>query len=488
MKVNFLQNDNSTYRLTKRKHAILKLSNRLAMVRDEYIARNSFYYEDEKNYMRFLIPEGKRILELGCGSGNLLANLKPSYGIGIDISPQMVSKARSLHPDLEFLVGDIENPQVLSQFEVTFDAIIISDTIGFLEDCQGTLNRLHKLCTNDTRVIIAYYSSLWEPILRLSEKLRLKMPSIEQNWLSTDDTINFCYLSDFEVIKREWRLLFPKSLLGLGKLINRYIGTLPVIRRLCLRNYIVARSIKTKAISNPSVSIVIPCRNEQGHIEQAIKRIPQFCDNIEIIFFEGHSRDDTWNEIQRIKKTYNDSKIQAYQQGGIGKADAVWKGFDKAEGDLLMILDADLTVPPEILPLFYDTIANGKGDFAMGSRLIYPTEKMAMRFLNFWANNIFAALFTWLLNQRITDTLCGTKVLRKVDFNEIYANKSYFGNADPFGDFDLIFGAAKANLKIIEVPIRYKAREYGETQISRFRHGWKLLKMVVFAYRKLKAF
>jgi glycosyltransferase involved in cell wall biosynthesis len=185
---------------------------------------------------------------------------------------------------------------------------------------------------------------------------------------------------------------------------------------------------------------------------------------------------------------YPDHDIKVLAQDGKGKGDAVRKAFEHARGDVLMILDADLTMPPEALPKFYEALASGKGEFINGTRLVYPMENDAMRFLNWVANRVFSWLFTWLLNQRFTDTLCGTKVLAKGHYQQIARNRNYFGDFDPFGDFDLIFGAAKANLKIIEIPIKYASRKYGETQISRFRHGWLLLRMVVFAFRKLKAF
>jgi hypothetical protein len=367
-----------------------------------------------------------------------------------------------------------------------FDYIILSDTIGYLDDCEEAFSRLHSLCTPDTRLIIAYYSWRWQPILTFGEKIGLKMPSVKMNWLSTEDTIGFLQLADFEPVKREWRQLVPRSVFGLGTLINHFVGTLPFIRRLSLRNYIVARPMQEVALGSPSTTVLIPCRNEKGNIENAIKRLPDFCEDLEILYVEGNSQDGTLDEINRVIKAYPNKDIKVLVQDGKGKGDAVRKGFDHARGDILMILDADLTVPPEDLPKFYKAIASGKGEYINGTRLVYPMDDQAMRFLNFLANRIFSVLFTWLLNQRLTDTLCGTKVLTKKNYEKIVENRQYFGEFDPFGDFDLIFGAVKLNLKVVEIPIRYAAREYGDTQISRFHHGWLLLKMVIFAYKKLK--
>jgi len=469
-----------------RKKKIEERADKLAASRDQWIKKNSFFYNDDYSYMKFLVGEGARVLELGCGTGRMLNSLKPSHGVGVDLSFNMVSIAQKNYPNLEFIQGDLEDKEFISSLQGPFDFIILSDTIGYLDDCENAFFGLHSLCTIDTRLIVSYYSWLWQPILALGEKIGLKMPSVELNWLSTEDTMGFLQLADFESVKREWRQLVPRSLFGLGSLINRFIGTLPVIRRLSLRNYLVARPVREIGLKQPSTTVLVPCRNEKGNIESAVKRIPDFCEDLEIIYVEGNSEDDTLDEIHRVIAAYPNKDIKVLVQDGEGKGDAVRKGFDHARGDILMILDADLTVPPEDLPKFYKAISTGKGEYINGTRLVYPMDDQAMRFLNFWANRTFSVLFTWLLNQRVTDTLCGTKVLSKKNYEKIVANRSYFGEFDPFGDFDLIFGATKLNLKVVEVPIRYVAREYGETQISRFRHGWLLLKMVIFAYKKLK--
>jgi len=475
-------------RISRRKKQIQKYADKLAESRDQWINKNSYFYNDDYSYMKFLVGNGARVLELGCGTGKLLKSLNPSYGLGIDISANMISIAQKNYINLEFIQGDIEDEKFIHSLrdKGPFDFIILSDTIGYLDDCENAFAGLHSLCTPDTRLIISYYSWRWQSILTLGEKIGLKMPSVEMNWLSTEDTMGFLHLADFETVKREWRQLLPRSLFGLGSLINRFIGTLPLIRRLSLRNYLVARSVRDVKLRQASTTVLIPCRNEKGNIENAVKRLPDFCEDLEILYVEGNSQDGTLDEIHRVIEAYPDKDIKVLVQDGKGKGDAVRKGFDHARGDILMILDADLTVPPEDLPKFYKAISSGKGEYINGTRLVYPMDDQAMRFLNFWANRTFSVLFTWLLNQRFTDTLCGTKVLTKKNYEKIVANRSYFGEFDPFGDFDLIFGATKLNLKIVEVPIRYAARDYGETQISRFRHGWLLLKMVLFAYKKLK--
>lgn len=475
-------------RLSERQSATRDLADKLAPEREVWISRNAFYYEEDLRYMRFLIPGGSSVLDLGCGTGKLLSDLRPSRGVGVDFSSRMIEVARRKHPDLEFHVDDVEDPEAMSRLKGPFDYIVLSDTIGSLEDCQMTLGNLHLLCTSDTRIVVAYYSRMWEPILGLATALGLQMPQLRQNWLATEDIENLLALADFEVVKRDWRQLLPRRLLGLGTLVNRLVAPLPIIRRACLRNYVVARPIRDVRRPPLSATVLVPCRNERGNVEAAVKRIPRFCEEIEILFVEGHSHDGTLQEIQRVIAAYSRLDIKVVVQDGKGKGDAVRKGFAQARGDVLMILDGDLTMPPEALPKFYHALVSGKGEFVNGSRLVYPMHRDAMRFLNWVANRIFSWLFTWLLNQRFTDTLCGTKVLTKRHYERICADRSYFGDFDPFGDFDLIFGAAKQNLKVVEIPITYASRSYGDTQISRFRHGWLLLRMVFFAFRKLKAF
>ncbi len=474
--------------LSHRKQLLLEQATKLASERDDWAARHPYYYEEEWRYMRFLIPPNKRVLELGCGNGHRLAALNPSVGVGVDFSSAKIERAKQAHPHLTFICDDVENLKDAPELAATFDVIVMPDTIGSLDDCLATFQELHRFCKPETRLIVSYYTRLWDPFLVLYTKLAAGHRFVRRNWLSNQDIANILQLAGFDVVTREWRMLSPFRLFGLGRLINRFVAVLPIVRKLCMRNYIIARPRPAKTAQQLSATVVIPCRNERGNIEAAVQRIPRFCKDIEIIFVEGGSTDGTWDEVQRVKQAYPQHDIKALQQTGKGKGDAVRKGFAEARGDVLMILDADLTMPPEDLPKFYDALVSGNGEFINGSRLVYPMEKQAMQFLNLLANYIFAVLFTYLLNQRYTDTLCGTKALRRRDYEDIIRNRAYFGDFDPFGDFDLIFGATKLNLKTAEVPIRYAAREYGEINISRFRHGLLLLRMVCFGFLKLKAF
>jgi SAM-dependent methyltransferase len=453
----------------------------LASRRDDFRRKNRYYYAQLNKQYRYFIPEGKRVLEIGCGTGELLAALRPSHGVGIDISPKMIEIAQRKYSSLHFHVGTIHDITI----EEKFDYIILSGLIGDLEDVQIFLKLLKKFCTPDTRIIIEYHSYLWQSLLKIAEALGRRMPQHEQNWLTFDDISNFLDLAGFAAIKKERTTLIPFNIWGISFLFNKYLAKLPLFNAFTLNHFIVARPL-FEHTKDYSVTILVPCRNEKGNIEQAISRTPLFGSHQEFIFVEGHSKDGTYEEVERVTKAYPHKDIKLFKQQGKGKGDAVRFGFAKAQGEVLMILDADLTVAPEEIPKFYEAIQSGKGEFINGCRLVYPMEDEAMRFLNLVANKFFGLFFSWLLGQRFKDTLCGTKVIFKHHYEELVANRHYFGDFDPFGDFDLIFGAVKLNLKVIELPIRYKNRTYGTTQIQRFRHGLLLLKMCGFAMKKIK--
>src|SRR5947207_4434494 len=371
--------------ISARKQEIRRLADASAPLRRKWLARGAFFHDEDLVYLKFLIPEEARVLELGCGTGDLLAALKPSFGVGVDFSAGMISEARKAHPDLTFLVGDIEDPDFLRSLPGPFDFIVAVDTLGALDDCQAMFASLHDLCTRETRLVVGYFSHLWYPALKLAEATGLKMPQPPQNVLAPADVRALAALGDFDAVKNETRVLVPVRLFGLGRLVNRFLAPLPLIRQLCLRHFTVCRSLRRPADVS-AASIVIPARNERGNIEAAVKRIPRFVEQLEIIFVEGHSKDGTWDEIERVAAAYPDRDIRAMRQPGAGKGDAVFAGFDAARGDVLIILDADLTMPPEQLPKFWDAISSGKGEFVNGSRLIYPMEQEAMRVLNLVAN------------------------------------------------------------------------------------------------------
>ena len=452
-----------------------------AKKRDKWKKRNRFYQKTIERQFQFIIPEGAIVLELGCSTGDLLNAVKPSKGIGVDFSENALAVAREKYPHLEFIHADVLD----FQLEEPIEYVIVSDLITSVWDVQQFFHNLRKYVQPTTKIIISSYNYIWEPILRLGEFLHIKAKQPLQNWLSVKDINNLLYLENFEMIKVEKKLLFPQYIPVINFIFNKILANFPWFCNLDLIQFITVRPVESEK-HDYSVSIVVPARNEKGNIENAIKRTPKFGSHQEFIFIEGNSSDGTFEEMQRVQQLYSEVDIKSMKQSGKGKGNAVREAFDAATCDVLMILDADLTTPPEDLPKFYEALQNNKGEFINGCRLVYPMEKEAMRFLNFLGNKFFGWFFSYLLGQRLKDTLCGTKVLLKQDYQKIKENRSYFGDFDPFGDFDLLFGAAKLNLKITEVIVRYRDREYGSTQISRFSHGWLLIKMSLFAARKIK--
>jgi hypothetical protein len=365
--------------------------------------------------------------------------------------------------------------------------ILLNGNVHHSPDIQRLLTGAAAASNAETRVMVLFYSSLWRPFTRLATFLGWRRAEPEENWVAPEDMHNLAQLTGLEVISHKQRVLMPLYVPLLSTLMNRLIVHLPLFRSLCMVNLMMLRKVEVQIDTQLSVSIVVAARNEEGHIESIVKRLPALGPDDELIFVEGGSSDGTWAEIQRVQAAYADSlTILMAQQDGKGKGDAVRKGFDMATKDILMILDADITVSPEDLPKFYDAICSNRGEFINGSRLVYPMEDQAMRFFNILGNKFFALAFSYVLGQRLKDTLCGTKVLTRENYLRIAANRSYFGDFDPFGDFDLLFGASRLGLKITEMPIRYASRTYGETNISRWSHGVLLLRMLIFAARKIR--
>jgi hypothetical protein len=422
---------------------------------------------------------------LGCAEGDLLAALSPARGVGVDFSSAAVDRARQKHPQFEFIVADAHD---LETIQGPFDVILMSDLLHDVWDVQGLLENLQRLCDEDTRIITNFYSRLWDLPLKIARRLGLARPVLRQNWLTLPDVCNLFHLSNFKVIRSWQEVLCPVPIPGLTSLCNRVLVKLWGFRHLALSNFVLARPLADRpAVGRPlTVSVVVPARNESGNVPAIFARTPEMGAGTELILVEGNSTDDTASAIERALLANPHRRARLIRQQGSGKGSAVRQGFAAATGDVLMILDADLTVPPEDLPRFLDALISGKGEFINGVRLTYPMEDRAMRFANLLGNKFFSLAFSWLLGQPIKDTLCGTKVLRREAYRSIAANRAYFGDFDPFGDFDLLFGAAKLGLDIVEIPIRYRERTYGETNIQRWRHGWLLLKMCAFAAGRIK--
>lgn len=453
--------------------------------------RRSLYHDRICEVYRQLVLPGGRILDVGCGNGDLLSSLNPSRGVGIDIDPEIVARAAETHRHQEFRVADAHDPLP----EGPWDVVILSHAVGDFHDIQQVLRRVREVCSPETRVIVNTCSRLWTVPLRIAEGVRLGRPDFGRAWISPHDLRNLLELEGFESFRRRNEVLCPIRVPLVASLFNRVLAKIWPLSLLDLSHFEIARPTPIRSAGDaavappeslPSVSVVVPVRNEKGHLREIFERLPKIGREREFIFVEGHSTDGTWEELQEVAAESGRDDVVLMQQPGKGKGDAVRHGFAAARHEVLMILDGDLSVPPESLGRFIEVIASGRGEFVNGVRLIYPMEREAMRFANMVFNNLFAVLFTWVLEQPVKDTLCGTKVMRRADYERLAANRPFFGDFDPFGDFDLLFGAARMNLRIIDLPVRYAARSYGETNIQRWRHGALLWRMLWIACRRLK--
>lgn len=453
-----------------------------AGVAERWQERNRTYHELLARIAQFHVLPRSSVLEIGSGAGDLLAALDPSRGVGVDVSPCMVDLARRLHPQLEFHVASGEELDLAGE---TFDYVVLSDLVPYVHDLLALFERVAAHSHAGTRVIVGSYNPVWRPVLALAERLHLKPAKPLRNWVSPDDVRNLLQLAGLEQVSLSRRILFPKQIPLLTTALNGGVGNCWPFNHLCLTWWIVARPAPG-AGAERSVSIVCPCRNEQGHIADLVLRVPALGTDTELLFVEGNSTDDTRGEIERQIALHPERRMRLIDQRGRGKGDAVRIGFAAARNDVLLILDGDLSVPPEDLPKFYRALVDGRGELVNGSRLVYDMEPGAMRFLNMLGNKIFSRLFKAITGQHVKDTLCGTKALLRSDYERIAAGRSYFGDFDPFGDFDLLFGGARLGLKIVDLPVRYQSRTYGATNISRWRHGVLLLRMTVFALWKFR--
>lgn len=461
--------------------------------RERWTQRSAYYYETLLRLLKLIVPPGQRVLDLGCGIGDQLEGLEPTHGVGVDISAGMLEIARCKYPRLQFhqqAAEELSLPEHEADGERGgFDYITMVNLVGELSDVVVAFKRLHPLVRADTRLVIFYYNHLWEPLARPAARLGLKLDNPTQNWLSLGGLRDCLYLADFEVVKVGARMPCPKYIPGVAELANSVVGRLPLLHRLGFIHYVVARPITSlpQPAENYSCTVVVPCKDEEDNVPEIPQRIPLMGASTEIIFVDDASTDRTADRVRSLMTEVQDKPIKLATGPGLGKGAAVRAGLAHATGDVLMILDADMTVMPEDLPAFFEAITQNKGDFINGTRLVYPLSGNAMRVANMFGNKLFALLFTFLLEQRITDTLCGTKVVKRNDYEKILAQREYFGSVDRWGDYDWIFGAAKSNLKIVELPVHYVERTTGESKMtSRFENGFVMLKMCWIALRKLK--
>jgi Glycosyl transferase family 2/Methyltransferase domain len=450
--------------------------------RSKWIRANEYFYLRIERLLKFIVEPRKRVLELRCETGDFLACTKPAYGVGVDISEAMTGQAHAEHPDLHFFVADPEDLDLRETFDyILFDHIF--DTVDILR----AFERVRSHCHSDTTLVIINYNHFWQPILELASKLGFRSRFVEPNWVSENDIRGFLRLAGFRLVRKHRLLLFPKYLPLLSSFINDFLARLPGLRRLCLMQVMVARPVAPPLQeSEVTVSVVVPCRNEVGNIQAAVERIPKIGRQTEIIFCDDKSADGTADEVRRMQGLYPEKEIRLIEGPGICKAENVWAGFRAARGDVLMILDADLTVMPEELPFFFQALVRRHGGFVNGSRLVYPMQQLAMKFANILGNKFFSLVFSFLLDQRIKDTLCGTKVLWRKDWLRLEPHLGSWGMQDRWGDYELLFGASKLHLEIVEVPVHYQERIYGVTKMTKVvSNGWRMWRICWYAWLRL---
>jgi Glycosyl transferase family 2/Methyltransferase domain len=455
----------------------------IAARRGEWIRSNEYFYHRLKRMLQFIVEPHKRVLEIRCEMGDQLASLIPSYGVGVEISDAMVECARQQHPELHFVRSD---PEDLDLHE-TFDYILLNhifDTVDILQ----VMERIRNHCAPETQLIVINYNYLWQPILALASKIGLRSRFVEPNWVSENDIRGFLKLAGFRPVRKHRLILSPKWLPVISSVMNDFLARLPAFRRLCLMQVMVARPLQSpRHEEDLTVSVIVPCRNEEGNVQQAAERIPAMGRHTEIIFCDDKSTDGTVAEVNRMQALYPQKDIRLVASPGICKAENVWTGFRAARGDVLMILDADLAVMPEELPMFLRALACSRGDFINGSRLVYPVQKNAMKMANLIGNKFFGLLFSFLLDQRIKDTLCGTKVFWRKDWMRLEPNLGTWGLKDLWGDYELLFGATKLHLEIAEVPVHYQERIHGVTKMTKvFSNGFRMLRICWYAWRRLE--
>ncbi|HMP74701.1 MAG TPA: glycosyltransferase [Kiritimatiellia bacterium] len=450
--------------------------------RDVHKAR--YYYANLKRLLRFIVEPGRRVLQVHCDIGHLLAAVQPARGLGLHASPGHLDIARRNHPELEFREADPHAFEV----DESFDYVLLANAVGDIVDVEATLQRCRAAMRPDSRLVVVWTNYLWQPVFKLAERLGLKSRQPALNWFSPSDVENLLALTGFERVKENQALLLPINIPGVSWLFNRVLARIPPFHKGCYVKSLVARPVHLNPDLNAfSVSVIIPCKNEAGNVQDAAERIPRMGRHTEIIFCDDKSTDGTAEKVREMQRKYPDKDIKLVAGPGISKSFNVWAGFDAAQGDILMILDADLTTIPEELPYFFDAIASGRGEFINGSRMIYPMAEDAMKPLNVLGNKMFSLAFSYLLGQRIKDTLCGTKVLWKRDYERMKPLRGSWGVTDRWGDYELIFGAAKLNLKIIDLPVHYVERVYGETKMTkRFKNAAVMARMCWAALQKLR--
>jgi len=392
-----------------------------------------------------------------------------------------INKIINAENDKLFL--DLNDPKNVPTLDKNkkYDRILLTDVLENHDDVFTLLSIITDCLSDDGKLIISSINSKYSLIFKFFEYLKIKDSNKNNSYIHLKKIQNITNGLGLEYQKYYTKQLFPFKLFFIGGLINKVLEVLFFQFNLGIKTYMIFRPLNREG-KKLSKSIIIPAKNEEGNLKELVSRIPKF-DNTEIIFSYGQSQDRTLEVMNEISNMYSNFLFKVVIQSQTGKANAVWEALEVVENEVIAILDADISVEPETLADFFQIIEKNSADFVNGTRLVYEMDKKSMRFLNKLGNRFFQFFISKIINEPLTDSLCGTKVFKKSNLDDLYRWQKIFNVKDPFGDFDMIFSAAYSGQKIVELPISYKERRYGTTQISRFKDGYKLLVYLLSSFR-----
>src|SRR3989338_2088423 len=463
--------------MSKRMHVSAEgdASERFNIVAEKYEYwrnKNLYYHNEITRFYKDIIPKNKNILEVGSADGYLLNELCPNRGVGVDISAQMIDIARKKFPHLNFVNSSIENYSYVH----SFDYIVLSNILEFVSDLYIFFSAMASKASPKTKMIITSINPLWEPAMKLATRLKMRIPVQMKNFVTSKDIENMLNISGWEVIESNYRMFSPVKIPLISFFLNKLIPRLPVLKNLCIIQFIIAKPKQLFTIDHSlSCSVIIPCHNEEGNIEECIDRIPSLGSFTEVVVVDDGSNDKTATLVKNIQSGKKRVRLISYTPNK-GKGHAVKTGFESATGDILIILDADMAVLPEELSKFYMVLASSQAEFINGTRMLYDMAPGAMKFINYLGNKIFGIILSFIIGQRNTDTLCGTKAFYNSDYMNFKMRRC------PWGDFDLLFEAARMKLKTVEMPVHYFPRREGRSKMKAFKHGLMLLKMCWYGF------
>ncbi len=434
------------------------------------------YREHTIKFLSQVVPENKKVLLIGCLTSEILEALRPSYGVGLDVSEEAVRLARA----------NCQNPNVRyhcalpEEYKTTekFDYVILLNVVDHSDDVLALVDSVSKFVHEDSRVILSMLNPLWHPLVKFASRLKIRIPDHKRNLVGSRILGTALEIKSFKVMDKCRRVLVPKRIPLFSWLCNQFLSRLPGFNSLCFIQYVTAKPAELKKTNRSSCSVIIPCYNEEGNITECINRVPHMGSFTEILVVNDGSKDKTEEIVRNLTPTFPNLTLITYAKNQ-GKGNAVLKGLRAAKGDVVMILDADMTVPPEELTDFFEALESKTADFASGTRFLYPMEREAMRLANYFGNILFSKLVEVIVGSECSDTLCGTKAMRKIDFADFELEDS------AWGDFDLIFHAARRKLKCVEIPVHYKSRVAGESKMKAFSSGISFLKLCLRKWSEL---